>query len=152
MAEIDLVSSHHPWAEVPRLVPWDEVGNGSVFDGMTNQGEGPDAVSDNDAEVREKYGESIEYSLSALISFVETYPDPDLVLVVLGDHQPHSYISGDGADHDVPITVIAHDPAVMDQIADWGWVSGMRPTSDSPVWPMDSFRNRFLSAFGAGGT
>ena len=33
-AEIDLVSSHHPWAPLPPLVAWDEVGDGSVFDGM----------------------------------------------------------------------------------------------------------------------
>ena len=32
--------------------------------------------------------ESIEYSLSALFSFVQRYGDDDLVLVVLGDHQP----------------------------------------------------------------
>ena len=32
MGEIDLVSSHHPWAPSPLLVPWAEVGDGSVFD------------------------------------------------------------------------------------------------------------------------
>ena len=34
-AEIDLISSHHPWTPPPPLVPWDEVGDGSVFDGTT---------------------------------------------------------------------------------------------------------------------
>ena len=38
MAEIDLISSHHPWTPLPRLVDWDEVGDGSVFDGMPEQG------------------------------------------------------------------------------------------------------------------
>ena len=32
--------------------------------------------------------------------------------------------------HDVPISVIAHDPAVMRQIAGWNWVDGMRPSLD----------------------
>ncbi len=32
MAEVDFVSSHTPWTPVPRLVPWSEIGNGSVFD------------------------------------------------------------------------------------------------------------------------
>ena len=31
MAEIDLVSSHTPWAPLPELVPWSQVGDGSVF-------------------------------------------------------------------------------------------------------------------------
>ena len=77
------------------------------------------------------------------------HPDDDLVVVMLGDHQPHHYVSGDDADHDVPISVIAQDPAVLRSIADWGWVPGLRPTSAAPVWPMDSFRDRFFTAFGS---
>ena len=34
MAEIDLVSSHPPWAPLPRLIGWDEVGDGSVYAAM----------------------------------------------------------------------------------------------------------------------
>ncbi len=48
----------------------------------------------------------------------------------------------------MPITIIAHDPAVMDQISSWGWQDGMRPSPDAPVWPMDAFRDRFLAAYG----
>ena len=49
----------------------------------------------------------------------------------------------------MPISVIAHDPAVLDQIAGWGWQRGLRPSPNAPVWRMDAFRNRFLSAFGS---
>ena len=31
-AEVDLISSHAPWTRIPRLIPWDEVGDGSIFD------------------------------------------------------------------------------------------------------------------------
>jgi hypothetical protein len=71
------------------------------------------------------------------------------VLVVLGDHQPATTVSGQGADHDVPISVIARDPKVMRQIAGWNWQPGMLPSPDAPVWPMQSFRDRFLTAFGS---
>ena len=30
----------------------------------------------------------------------------------------------------------------------WGWQPGLRPAPDAPVWRMDAFRDRFLSAFG----
>jgi hypothetical protein len=146
MAEIDLVSSHHPWAPLPTLVDWDEVGDGSVFRSMLD-GSGSSGVSDPD-EVRAAYGRSIEYSLSSIISFVRAHPDPDLVLIVLGDHQPHRYVTGDAPGHDVPITIIAHDPAVMDRISSWGWQDGMRPHPDAPVWRMDRFRDRFLDSYG----
>lgn len=146
MAEIDLVSSHHPWTPLPRLVDWTSLGNGSVFDAMA-EGGSDDAGGDSDS-VRALYRRSIEYSLNTVVSFVEEYPDPNLVLVVVGDHQPHSYVSGDEAGHDVPISIIAHDPAVVDQISGWGWEPGMSPGPEAPVLRMDSFRDRFLTAFG----
>jgi hypothetical protein len=148
MAEIDLVSSHHPWTPLPRLVDWSEVGDGSVFDGMPERGESAEEVFRDPDRVRAAYGRSIEYALDTLISFLETYPDPDLVLVLVGDHQPHTYVTGDHPGHDVPITMVAHDPAVMARVSGWGWQDGMGPDPDAPVWRMDDFRDRFLTAFG----
>ena len=75
--------------------------------------------------------------------------DDDLVLVVLGDHQPATLVTGHDASHDVPISVIAHDPKVIDQIADWSWQDGVLPSPKAPVWPMSAFRDRFLTAFGS---
>lgn len=151
MAEVDLVTSHHPWAPLPTMVPWDQVGDGSVFDGMPERGQTSEEVFGDPEKVKQAYGESVEYSWQALTSFLTTYPDPDLVLVVLGDHQPHSYVSGQDAGHDVPISVIAQDPDVLQRIAGWGWQDGLRPAPDATVWRMDYFRDRFLDAFGAGG-
>ena len=146
-AEIDLISSHHPWTPPPPLVPWDEVGDGSVFDGTTEDAEPVDQEADPE-RVQQLYGDSIQYSWETLVSFLETYPDPDRVLVVLGDHEPHAWVSGEDAGHDVPITVIAQDPDVVRRIADWDWSPGLLPPADAPVWPMSYLRDRVLTAFG----
>ena len=98
--------------------------------------------------VRAAYGRSVEYSLSALVSFVQHYGNDNLVLVVLGDHQPAKVVTGEGPSHDVPISVIAHDPSVLDRIAGWGWQAGLRPGPQAPLWRMSAFRDHFLSAFG----
>jgi hypothetical protein len=148
MAEIDLVSSHGPWAPLPRQVGWDQLGDGSVFRGMAAQGLSPEALVRHPGRVKAAYSQSIAYSLGALISFVQTFPDPDLVLILLGDHQPATLVSGAGASHDVPITIVAHDRSVMGRLATWGWQPGMRPSAAAPVWRMDTFRDRFLTAFG----
>ena len=148
MAEIDLVSSHNPWTPLPHMIDWGKVGDGSVFDSMPAQGQTPAVVWRDPNQVRAVYGRSIEYSLSSLISFVQTFHDKNLVLILLGDHQPATIVSGYDATHDVPITIIAHDPAVMDRISGWRWQGGMRPSPNAPVWPMDAFRDRFLAAFG----
>ena len=97
------------------------------------------------------YRTSIAYSLNSLLSFVERQRTDDLVVVLLGDHQPSTIISGYGGNRDVPISILARDPRVLDAIADWGWQAGLRPDAGAPVWPMADFRNRFLSAFSTPG-
>jgi phosphatidylglycerophosphate synthase len=148
MAEIDLVSSHTPWAPLPTMVDWNSVGDGSVFDGMPAAGATAAAVWSSDDGIKRAYGQSIEYSLTALTSFVGRVDDPNLVMVVLGDHQPAAVVSGSNTTHDVPISIVARDPAVLSRLAGWGWTDGLRPADDAPVWPMDAFRDRFLAAFG----
>ena len=149
-AEVDMVSSHAPWTRIPELIDWGDVGNGSVFNSMPVSQVTTAALWSDKDKVRAAYDRSIEYSLNALVSFVQHYGDDRLVLVVLGDHQPSTIVTGLHPDlsHDVPISVVAHDPAVLDQIAGWGWQDGLLPGPQGPVWPMDAFRNRFLSAFG----
>ncbi|MFO6451170.1 MULTISPECIES: CDP-alcohol phosphatidyltransferase family protein [unclassified Aeromicrobium] len=147
MAEIDLTSSHHPWTPLPSLIAWDRIGDGSVYDTMRQSS--PSPVLRDQPAVSARYGESIEYTWRTLVSFLTTYRDPNLVLVVLGDHQPHASVSGDSPGHDVPISVIASDPAVLERIDGWRWTPGLRPAPDAPVWRMDAFRDRFLTAFGA---
>jgi phosphatidylglycerophosphate synthase len=148
MAEIDLVSSHTPWTPLPRMVPWHQLTDGSVYDGMRpTHSSFLDLLGGPDQQ--RNYARSIRYSLRSLVSFVRHAHDKNLVMVVLGDHQPNTNVSGSGVSHDVPISLIAHDPAVLRHISGWGWTPGLQPHTDAPVLPMDSFRDRFLSAFGS---
>jgi hypothetical protein len=147
MAEIDLVSSHVPWAPLPQLVPWDSIGDGTIYAPMPAAGQSASEVWQSDAALRTAYGESIKYSIQSLISFVENAHDPNLVLVMLGDHQPSTAVTGWNATHDVPVSVVAADPAVLDRIDGWGWQDGLLPDPQAPVWKMDAFRDRFLTAY-----
>ncbi|HEX2177089.1 MAG TPA: CDP-alcohol phosphatidyltransferase family protein [Nocardioidaceae bacterium] len=147
MAEIDLVSSHVPWARLPRMIDWKRLGDGSVYERIHSRADSKEEVWSDPARIEAAYVDSITYSLRALISFVEKYGDEDLVLILLGDHQPATIVTGHGASHDVPITVIAQDSTVLDRISGWGWQDGMRPGSRAPVWRMDAFRDRLLAAY-----
>ncbi len=146
-AEIDLQTSHTPWLPLPSMVEWAAVGDGSAFAGQPEQSPPVDDVWADPSSVRTAYGRTIQYSLSALISFVLTFGDDDLVLIILGDHQPAPIISGDDAGHDVPVTIISRDPAVTAATAGWGWPAGLQPAPNAPVWRMDAFHDRFLDAF-----
>ncbi|NUK13705.1 sulfatase, partial [Streptomyces lunaelactis] len=129
-------------------IGWDEVGDGSVYDAMSEEGKDPKEVWKDADQVRTEYRRSIEYSVNSLISWVEKYGDDNTVLVFLGDHQPAPIVTGDDAGRDVPIAIVAHDPAVMERISGWGWHEGLKPGPKAPVWRMDTFRDRFLTAYG----
>ena len=147
MAEVDLVSSHTPWTPLPEIVPWSQLGDGRVFASQPEEGESAVAVWGDPQRVRQLYADSVAYSLEATFSYLATFDQSDLVLIVVGDHQPSRIVSGDDANSDVPVTIIARDPAVFEYIESWGWDDGVRPSDTAPVWRMDAFRDRFIDAF-----
>lgn len=147
MAEIDLVSSHIPWTHLPEMIDWNTIGDGSVYGPMPSQGKTQAEVWSDPAKVRAAYAESIRYSLTTLIEYMTHYGSKDTVMVFLGDHQPGPSVSGDTKNHDVPVSIVAGDPAVFDSIRGWRWQDGLNPGPKAPVWRMDQFRDRFLTAF-----
>lgn len=155
MAEIDLISSHAPWSRTPDLLPQESVGDGSVYAGMPETLPSEADIWPDAERVRAAYADAIAYSLQSVVSFLTTYADDDLVVVLLGDHQPATIVSGGGPGgdpgHDVPVTVLAKDPAVVGALSPWGWDPGMRPSDDAPVWRMDAFRDELLRAYGPEG-
>jgi hypothetical protein len=151
LAEITLTSSHAPWAPVPTMLDWDQLGDGSVYGPMVRAAATPKEVWKDDARIRTEYARSVAYSLDSLIGWASKYGDDNLVMVFLGDHQASSAVVGSNASYDVPITIVAKDPKILDRIAGWGWTSSVKPAPDAPVWRMDTFRDRFLTAFGPEG-
>jgi hypothetical protein len=148
MSFLILTSSHNPWAPIPKTIPDSQVGDGSVYDGIEKAAKRPTDVWKQTDQVRAEYGKSIQYSVTSLIDYVIKYGNKNTVLVFLGDHQPIAKVSGNHASRDVPVAIVAHDPKVLDKIADWHWTDGLQPAHDAPVWKMSSFRDRFLTAYG----
>ncbi|MHB9853143.1 sulfatase-like hydrolase/transferase [Streptomyces krungchingensis] len=149
MSEIILTSSHQPWAPIPKTVPQDQVGDGSVYDAIEKAGKKPSDIITDSTKSKQEYGKSIQYSVTSLIDYLVKYGDKNTVLVFLGDHQPIARVSGNHASRDVPCAIVAKDPKVLDRIAGWGWSDGLQPEHDAPVWKMSSFRDRFLTAYGS---
>jgi phosphoglycerol transferase MdoB-like AlkP superfamily enzyme len=146
-AEVDTVSSHAPWDKIPTMIPWNKVGNGSIFYHTRTLTE-PNSFWWHPNQVKAAYARSLEYSLNTLISFVQHHGKKNLVMIVVGDEQPLANVSGQHASHDVPISIIAHDPSVLKRIGGWDWRSGLLPSPEGPAWRMSAFRDRFLTAYG----
>ena len=147
MGEIDLTSSHIPWAPLPTMVPWNKVGNGSIFDSQPAESQSAAQVWRSNNTVKQFYGQSIQYTMTALTSWVTELNDPNLVLIVFGDHQPYTAVSGTAPSHNVPISIITRAPSVLKQMSSWHWQNGLQPAPSAPLEPMDHFRNQFLNTF-----
>jgi hypothetical protein len=137
-AEFDTTSSHYAWDRIPPLIAWHRLGNGSIFNHLPIDRTGM-------TDTQQGYARSIQYSLRTLYSFIERYGTKNTVLIVLGDEQPSRVVEQAG--HDVPTTIIAHDPKVIDRLSGWGWTNGMLPSSTAPIWLMSAFRDHFFNAF-----
>lgn len=149
MSEIILTSSHQPWAPIPKMVNWDDLGDGSIFKAIQKAGNKPSEIIANSTRSKQEYGKSISYSVTSLTQWLERYGSEDTVLVFLGDHQPIARVSGENASRDVPISIVAKDPKVLDKITSWNWTDGLKPAHNAPVWKMSAFRDRFLTAYGS---
>ncbi|MDT7844480.1 alkaline phosphatase family protein [Streptomyces justiciae] len=149
MSEIILTSSHQPWAPIPKMVDWNDLGDGKLFDAIQKAGKKPSDIITDPTKSREEYGKSIQYSVTALTQWLERYGTKNTVLVFLGDHQPIARVSGNHASRDVPISIVAKDPKVLAKITDWNWTEGLKPAHNAPVWKMSAFRDRFLKAYGS---
>lgn len=144
-AEIALISSHAPWTPIPSLVPWEAVGDGTVFDTQTASGDTPEQVWADPNRVRDQFRRSIDYALRTVGSFAARHGGTKPLFVVLGDHQPAGFVSGSGTNRDVPIHLFGPPEAVA-RFDAWGWTHGLAPAKDAPVWRMDAFRARFIEA------
>lgn len=148
MAEIILASSHNPWSPIAHIIDWKDLGNGKIFYKIKKEGTNPTEVWKSAKSVRTEYRKAIQYSLDSLTQWMQRYGDENTVLVFLGDHQPVPTVTGGSTSRDVPITIVARDPKVLDRVAGWGWTDGLKPADNAPEWAMNQFRDRFLKAFG----
>ncbi|WP_392971823.1 sulfatase [Streptomyces sp. LN245] len=148
MAEIILASSHNPWSPIAHTIDWKDLGDGKVFYKIKKEGTNPTEVWKSSKRVRTEYRKAIQYSLDSLTQWVQRYGDDDTVLVFLGDHQPVPTVTGGSTSKDVPVTIVARDPKVLDRVSDWGWTDGLKPAADAPEWAMNKFRDRFMTAYG----
>jgi hypothetical protein len=74
--------------------------------------------------------------------------DRDVVMIVIGDHQPAAAVSGRGASWDVPVHVIASRSRLLERLEARGFTRGLMPAR-AHLGPMNGLVPVFLDAFGA---
>ena len=97
------------------------------------------------------YLEAFDYALRNIGGYLRLRADRDLVVVLVGDHQPPALVSGEGASWDVPVHVIASRPAVLDRLKERHQFTDTLHPGERTVARMDTLLPILLDAFGDGG-
>ncbi|SEK39840.1 Phosphoglycerol transferase MdoB [Roseovarius nanhaiticus] len=144
-AQLALGSSHAPWTPVPDLVPWDEVGDGRIFNDMAAAGDPPEMVWRDRDRVREQYRKAINYALRTVFDYAALHADAPPLMIILGDHQAADFVALEDRP-DVPIHIIG-PPDLVAQLKGWGWQEGLIPDPDVAPMAMDRMRDLLIETF-----
>ena len=166
LARDELRSTRERSGEKPRFVMFPIVSTHAPFvpvapvkkDWAALTGPGAYTAAERDAALAQpedwtqpvpQYIGAFRYTLGWLSSFLAERASPDLVLVVIGDHQPIGAVTGPGAPWDVPVHVISRNALLMERLRAEGFVDGQRP-AERPLGPMKALTSVLVKAFGAG--
>jgi hypothetical protein len=136
------ITSHMPFRPTPPYQPdWARVLGAEPYS--------PDAVAaslavePNWTDLGADYADTIAYAYETLAGFLRGHADPNLVLVVLGDHQPAASVAGEGARWDVPVHVIGTRTELLAALMRAGFVPGLTPAAEA-VGPMEALGDLLL--------
>ncbi|MEM8881866.1 MAG: sulfatase [Pseudomonadota bacterium] len=144
-AQVVLVSSHAPWVPVPEILPWDTIGDGTVYNEIATSGDPPEVVWRDRTRVRSQYRLALDYSLQAVLEYARLHADDPPLILIVGDHQAAESIALD-ARAEVPLHVIG-PAALVDRLQSVAQTVGLIPAVDTPIAPMETMRDVLLTAF-----
>ena len=101
----------------------------------------------NYLDMTPSYIHAVDYGLASIGGYLRQHPGRDLVLVLIGDHQPAALVAGEGASWNVPVHVVASRPAVLEALRGAGFRDGVTPERQA-IGPMHALLPTLLSSFG----
>ena len=139
------VTTHAPFVPTPPYQPdWARVLTPSPYD----QADVDRAWLDHPdwLNLGPSYVKALAYAYRTVGGYLRLRAERDLVLIVVGDHQPPALVSGEGASWDVPVHVVASRPTVLDRLRQHRFVDGLSPSPSGAR--MDTLLPILLDAFG----
>lgn len=142
------ISTHTPFLPVPPYQPdWSRMLSPEPYDQAVLDEAW--SVLPDWLDLSPGYLATLQYAYETLGGYLRLPRERDLVLIVIGDHQPPALVSGEGAPWDVPIHVITNRHGVLERLRQRGFTSGLAPAR--PVrGKMHETMPVLLDAFGDG--
>jgi hypothetical protein len=140
------ISTHFPFTPTPPYQPdWHRMNDAAPFDGQAEE----DAYSEqlDWTDFGPGYVRALSYDFATLGGYLRREAGRDLVMIVIGDHQPAAAVSGEGAPWDVPVHIVSSRPALTARLVARGFTPGLTPTRPR-LASMSGLLPILLDAFG----
>lgn len=138
------ISSHMPFRPTPLYQPdWSRILGDTPFDEPALGA--ALAQLPEWTNMRPAYAGTLIYTFEYLAGFLREQAGRDLLLIVIGDHQPPATVSGEGARWDAPVHVISSNQALLETLKQQGFVDGLIP-EQRPIGPMFGLSPMLLEA------
>lgn len=138
-------TSHAPFGPVPPYLPeWSRTLQKDAYLPADVASAGAPDLTD----LAPSYLRAIAYGYDTLAGYIRAHAGENLVMVVIGDHQPPAAVSGRAAAHDVPVHVIASRDEVLRRLRAKGFSPGLAPARPG-AGEMHALVPMLLEAFGA---
>jgi Sulfatase len=120
------ISSHFPFSPRPPYQPdWHRVVSAAPYDdddlveAYSDQPDWMDFGSD--------YVHALAYTFTSIGGYLRKRANQDILMIIIGDHQPAAAVTGEGASWDVPVHVTANRREVLDRLVARGFHPGLTP-------------------------
>jgi hypothetical protein len=144
------ITTHLPFRPTPPYQPdWQRILSDRPFDAETVKvalKQAPAWTNPGPA-----YVDTLIYMFSYLAGYLRERAPRDLVLILVGDHQPPGTVTGPGASWEVPVHVITGRQELLGPLLDAGFRPGLAPARPA-VGPMHELTYTLLRALGSGGS
>jgi hypothetical protein len=119
------ISTHFPFSPTPPYQPdWSRMMDERPYDGpsiVRAYARQPDWMN-----FAPGYVDALAYDFAVLGGYLKRHADRDLVMILIGDHQPPAAVSGEGATWNVPVHVVASHRSLLDRLVSRGFRQGLQ--------------------------
>jgi hypothetical protein len=140
------LSTHTPFEPIPPYQPeWRRMVSAHPYD----PAESTRALArePNWTNLGASYVDAVDYEFKTFGGYLRAHPDADLVMILIGDHQPPAVVSGPGAPWDVPVHVVTGRTEVLERLVAHGFRAGIDAVRP-PLGKMHALLPVLLDAFG----
>jgi hypothetical protein len=142
-------TSHAPFGPVAPYQPdWSKALTGEAYD--------PDEVARILARppqwmnMSADWSHAMSYEFTTFAGYLRTRRGDDLVMVLVGDHQPPAMVSGKNAPWTVPVHIVTSREAVLERLLEFGFTEGVTPRRP-PLGKMHELVPMLMHSFDAEG-